>query len=353
MRTKRAGRECDDAPMSCRERSRFARNAIAAVVVSLFVAGVSHAQRAADSLPQPSLQDDEANPRLMQGLTKRTIAVGGAERIYYVHKAPDLTAPAPVVIQLHGGNGTAPRRAQQTGFNTLADAEGFIAVYPQGVNYGWNDGRDTAFLQDRQANADDVGFFHAMVDDLVEKGEADPRRIYVSGGSNGGMMTFRLMCEAGDRIAAATVIVASLPEPLAATCRPTSARPMLIMNGTADPLMPFEGGVVARSIENGRVIPVMQTVEFWKIANGCSDPPTQAQAPDRDPEDGVRTDVISWSSCRDNAGLVFYRMNGAGHGLPGRSRSKSEVAERLGGKSTNDFDSTAESWAFMQRFALN
>ena len=298
----------------------------------------------------PSLTADEANPRLMQGLTRRTIRVGEVERIYYIHKPPDLRTASPVVFPLHGGDGTAPRRAVQTGFNELADREGFIAVYPQGLNGGWNDGRNTEFLQSRQDDADDVAFFNAMFDDLIERGEADPRRLYLSGGSNGGMMSFRLMCEAGDRIAAATVMVASLPEPMAASCKPSGAVPLLMMNGTADPLMPFEGGPVALSRERGVVIPVMETVEFWRKANGCDDSVEQSGAPDLDPADGIRTDIFAWRSCEEAAELVFFRMNGAGHGLPGRSRNKTAESQRLGGKSSNDFDSTEESWRFMKRF---
>jgi polyhydroxybutyrate depolymerase len=189
-----------------------------------------------------------------------------------------------------------------------------------------------------------------MFDALAAGGLGDRSRIYVVGGSNGGMMAHRLACEMAGRIAAMTVMVASMPVPLAPRCRPGRPMPMLMMNGTEDPLMPFAGGVVARAEENGRVVPAMDTVAFWRTHNACPEDATRSEVPDRDPADGMRTDVLSWSPCRDGTEVVFHRMNGAGHGLPGRSRTKSELAERLGGRSTNDFDSSEEAWAFVSRF---
>ena len=276
----------------------------------------------------------------------------GRPREFFLHKPAAADRNLPVLFQLHGGSGTAPRRAVQTGFNQIADREGFIAIYPQGVGNGWNDGRATDYLLDRQERVNDVAFFAAMFDALIASGEADPKRIYMSGGSNGGMMTYRLACELGDRIAASTVMVASLPEKLAPTCRPQRPMPLLIMAGTADPLMPFDGGVVSMQEQHGRVIPMKDTVEFWHKANGCAGAPRERQVLDRDPDDGMRTDVFTWTDCKGGSELVFYRMNGAGHGLPGRSRDKSETAERLGGKSSNDFDSSEETWAFVKRFSL-
>lgn len=304
------------------------------------------------NVPRPSLENDEANPRLMAGLERRELSVKGRKRVFFVHRPDGLSAPAPLLFQLHGGNGTAPRRAQQTGLNEIADRERFIAIYPQGENYGWNDGRFPLGLVSSQGKADDVAFFNAMFDALTSSGEGDPARVYVSGGSNGGMMTYRLVCEVGHRIAAAVVMVANLPELVAPNCNPPRAVPLLIMNGTSDPLMPFEGGVVAMREENGRVISTMDTVEFWRKANGCAGKALQTQMPNRDPDDGMTTDMFHWAPCASGGELLFFRMNGAGHGLPGRSRNKIAEAERLGGKSSNDFDSSEETWTFLERFSL-
>jgi polyhydroxybutyrate depolymerase len=304
-------------------------------------------------LPRPSLEADQANPKLMAGLEIRKISLAGRDRVYFVHKPGGLGSAAPLLFVLHGGNGTAPRRALQTGFNDIADRDRFIVVYPQGEDYGWNDGRANDASPghaDGEATVDDVAFFRSMIDDFINRREADPKRVYVIGGSNGGMMTQRLACDATDKIAAAAAIVASIPVAIASSCRPSRPIPILMMNGTADPLMPFEGGQVAGN--RGSVIPVIEAVDFWRRINGCSDTPESSEMPDRDPADGIRTDVRAWQRCSEGSEVVFFRMNGAGHGLPGRSQNKAAVAEQLGGKSSNDFDSSEEAWKFVRRFSL-
>ncbi|MCA6335405.1 MAG: esterase [Phenylobacterium sp.] len=285
-------------------------------------------------------------------MTQRELRAGGSERIYFIHAPPTEARNLPVVIALHGGNGTAPRRARQMGFNDIGDREGFIAVYPQGVNYGWNDGRASPDMLRRLENTDDVAFFRALIGELRALPQVDPRRIYLVGGSNGGMMIHRLACEMTDLIAGAVVMVASLPEPLQGSCKPNQAVPILMMNGTADPLVPYAGGPVGgRQIDQGRVLPAEETLRFWVRANGCLGDPELRTLPDRDPEDGMTTEGRTWKTCRDGVEVAFLRMNGAGHGLPGRSRNKAALAEELGGRSTNDFDSSEEAWAFLKRFS--
>jgi len=319
---------------------------VAVLLLALTLAGPAQAQL------RNSLLRDEANPRLMEGLERRTLSVGGVERVYYVHLPAGLRGSAPVVFALHGGAGTAPRRARQMGLNAIADREGFVAVYPQGINNGWNDGRGTADLVRRQAGADDVAFFRAMMGEFVRRGEADEARIYVVGGSNGGMMTHRLACDLADRIAGAVAMVASLPEPVAPRCKPAMPVPILMMNGDADPLVPYEGGQVGAVLpgDQGRILPVEETVRFWLRANGCAGEPRASKIEDKDPADGVTVEVRRWQGCQGGAAVAVYRMRGAGHGLPGRSANKSEAAERLGGRSTNDFDSSEHAWAFLKGF---
>jgi len=295
---------------------------------------------------------EAAIARVRAELSMENVRVGDVERTYYMHRPISLNGPAPLLFVLHGGNGTALQRAAQTGFNAIADREGFVVVYPQGLGNGWNDGRDTSFLLERQQNADDVAFFRVMIDRLIADGLADPDRVYLSGGSNGGMMSFRLACEATDTFAAVVTMVANLPEPLAAQCRPTRPLPLLMMHGTADPLMPPEGGSVAAFTQSdqGRVISAENTISFWLRNNGCGEDVEVGAIEDRDPADGIRTETRTWTSCRDGATVVAYRMVGAGHGLPGRSSNKPELNARVGGRPTNDFDSSEATWSFVHQF---
>ncbi|MFN7611813.1 MAG: alpha/beta hydrolase family esterase [Alphaproteobacteria bacterium] len=287
------------------------------------------------------------------GLERRIIEVQGIAREFFVHvPAKNITAKnLPVLFVLHGGKGKAPARARQTGMNIIADRDGFIAVYPQGLGGYWISGPN------RPKNAvDDVAFFRAMIDALVKSGEADPGRIYVMGGSNGGMMTYHLACAMPERLAAVAAIVASMPDSLAKTCRPIRPLPILIMAGTADPLMPYQGGLVAhgkgkRKIGSDPVISISQTLDLWRYVNGCSDKFIQTSIPDRDPDDGITTEIYRWTECAENTQVQLYQMLGAGHGLPGRSANKSAFSRRMGGNSTNDFDSSEASWGFLRQFS--
>ena len=325
-----------------------------AVVLGLALAACVETSAAQSTRPpgRSTPQLEAAIERVRGELSTETIRVGGVERTYYLHRPASLTGPAPLLFALHGGGSGALVRAAQTGFNAIADREGFVVVYPQGLGDGWNDGRDTPFLLERQQNADDVGFFRVMIDRLVAEGLADPDRVYLSGGSNGGMMSFRLACEATDAFAAVVTMVANLPEPLAAQCRPTRPLPLLMMHGTADPLMPFDGGPVSAFTGNdqGRVISAENTIVFWLRNNGCGEEFGVGAIEDRDPLDGIRTETRTWSGCRDGATVVAYRMVGAGHGLPGRSANKPELNARVGGRSTNDFDSSEATWSFVHQF---
>ena len=118
-----------------------------------------------------------------------------------------VRTPAPTVIVLHGATITAAQTARSSGFAEAAAAGGFAAVFPQGVNRQWNDGREDG----RISSIDDVGFLRQLVDELVRRGIADRERIYLAGISNGGMMTFRMLCEASELFAGAATIIANMP----------------------------------------------------------------------------------------------------------------------------------------------
>ena len=126
-------------------------------------------------------------------------------------------------------------------YTKLGEQEGYVTVYPSGVN-GWNIGSHDAYsVKRRTSDADDVGFFRAMFDTLIEEGVADPKRIYVTGGSNGGVMTQFLVCHLADRIAGAGVMVATLPAAVKDWPKPARPIPIIIMLGTVDPMKPWNG----------------------------------------------------------------------------------------------------------------
>lgn len=306
----------------------YHRNILIAIACFLLLPAFLHAQS----------QAKEAH------LEARTIQVQNEQREYYIHFPSGRSGQGrPVVFVLHGGKGTAVQRARQTGFNIIADRDDFVAVYPQGLNKQWN--------SSHQSN--DVAFFTAMINTLVNQESIDSKRIYIIGGSNGGMMTYILACDLADRIAAVVPIVASMPTTSLTSCQPRASVPILIMAGTADPLMPYKGGLVAHGkgdLASKTVISIEETLSFWRNHNRCPTQSSTRQLPDRDRDDGITTEAILWRDCLAGSQVILYRMDGAGHGLPGRSANKSFIAKRVGGKSTNDFDSTEEAWAFVRQF---
>jgi polyhydroxybutyrate depolymerase len=133
---------------------------------------------------------------------KATITVDGIPRDYIVHLPPtyDESTALPVVLVLHGGGSSGRRIARFTGFNEVADREGIIAVYPDGYDNSWADGRGVTGAE--QASIDDVAFISALLDELESVYAVDTDRVYLAGISNGGFMVQTLVCNLSERIQA-------------------------------------------------------------------------------------------------------------------------------------------------------
>jgi polyhydroxybutyrate depolymerase len=281
----------------------------------------------------------------------------GLERIYglYVPSRPQV--PAPLVFVLHGGGGSAAQTWDQDSgrsWRALADEHGFVLVFPQGRpddvdadSHHWNDCRFTTDTDPIATRADDVGFVTRLIDVVSESSSIDPLRVYVTGASNGGMMTYRLAMEAGERFAAAAGIIANLPDPSECSSA-TDPIPMLIMNATEDPLMPFDGGcVVSSRCDRGEVMSSDETAEFWVRVNGASPEPIVERLPNRSWFDGSRVRVQRYEGGDDGLDVVYYIIEGGGHNIPGYERDP--IAYRaIAGRKNRDIDGPTEIWAFFR-----
>jgi polyhydroxybutyrate depolymerase len=145
-----------------------------------------------------------ANPDAQKGDSTGSSPFGGLERIYRIHIPPsyDKARLSPLLIALHGGGGTGKKMEKLTlgGFNKLSDREGFIVVYPDGIEKHWNDGRENVSYRAHREKVDDVGFLSALIDALMKERNIDRNLVYVTGISNGAMMSFRLACELSQKI---------------------------------------------------------------------------------------------------------------------------------------------------------
>lgn len=272
----------------------------------------------------------------------------GRQREYLLYTPHRYTGDQamPLLLVLHGGHGDPRRTAGRTGFQPLADRDGFLVLYPKAAAEQWNDGRRTT-----ASDVDDVGFLGALIDHVGEVRNVDDRRIYVTGLSNGGIMTQRLACESPDRFAAFASVIANLPVSLQESCQPQGPVPMLMMNGTADPLMPWRGGEIRKGRRIGRggtVLSAEDSFSFWAGQNGCGTRGVTARLPDESPDDGTRVDRVDYSGCRAGSAVVLYTVEGGGHTWPG-STSRPALA-RFSGKTSQDIKASEVIWAFFERF---
>ena len=170
------------------------------------------------------------------------IKIGGVTRTFTA-QLPD-TKPAPLVIALHGNTQTGADMMTRTSWPDVAKREHFAVVFPDGLNRAWADFRPNANRAGRAPpeGTDDIAFIVRLIEKFIADGTADPKRIYVTGVSNGGAMTMTLVCARADLFAAAASVIMNLTDESARACHPSRPVPMLMMNGTADPLIPYQGG---------------------------------------------------------------------------------------------------------------
>jgi polyhydroxybutyrate depolymerase len=284
------------------------------------------------------------------GAETRKIASGDATREYILYRPGSAAAATrvPLVVALHGGLGTAEQMQHFSRFNAVAAREGFAVAYPQGVSRRWNDGR--VFRGRGETDADDVAFIRAVVADIDRNAiPLDRRRIYATGISNGGFMSFRLACEAADLFTAVAPVTATMADALATRCRPSAPVSVLVINGTADPLVPYAGGHVRGPFGSlrGAIWSTDRSLDFWVSHNRCGSGDTRV-LPDRDANDGSRVIETKWQSCARSR-VQLLRIEGGGHTWPG---SIQYLPAAMIGPVNRDFDATEAIWAFFRAAPL-
>jgi len=245
----------------------------------------------------------------------------GVERDYIL-RLPEGVERPPLIVVLHGGGGRGRQIDRHTGFTQLGTAQGFALVYPDAIDRQWNDGRGDPNSKAHADTVDDVGFLAALIADLDRQGLIDPRRVFVIGVSNGGMMTYRMLCERADLFLGAVAVVANLPQAMAPGCQPSRPVPLMVLNGTADPLMPYDGGaIVVFGLNRGVVISTEATMARFALANGCTGREGRAVT-DPAPDDKVTPEHDVFTGC--SASLELWRYVDGGHGWPGAGQYRQE-----------------------------
>jgi polyhydroxybutyrate depolymerase len=271
-------------------------------------------------------------------------------RTYLVHIPPSYNKESltPLVIALHGGGGDGKKAEKSTLMSQQSDKDGFILVYPDAVRGHWNDGRGVKRYRSHREDIDDVGFISSLIDVLAEDYNIDRTRVYVTGISNGGLMSNRLACELTDKITAIAPVIGSIAQNVAARCLPTRPIPVLMINGMDDPMVPWEGEYVRVGRKKlGKILSIPNTVNFWVSHNGCSPKPEITWEPDIDPEDGTRVRKIVYGKCKDGVEVVLYEIQGGGHTWP---RGPRYLPEFIVGKTSQDIDANQTVWRFFKQF---
>ena len=253
-----------------------------------------------------------------------TIQHENIERTYHIHLPPGFSRekPAPLVFALHGGGGNGQKFDQETTQGTLtaaADKRGMVLVFPEGINKQWCEGR-TEIL--KKKTYDDVGFISKIIDVMVKNYGIDPKRIYATGISNGGFMSVRLAMDLSEKIAAVAPVTAQVAEVLKDKT-PKLPISIMIVNGTKDPLVPFDGGHVRLfkfSRSRGKILSTASTVELFRRHNGCDKTPEKSRLLDKDPNDGANVEIEKHSGGKQGTEVILVKVIGGGHTWPGGSQ---------------------------------
>lgn len=327
--------------------------------------------------------------------TKEKVTVDDVDRNFLVRlpKGYDPQQHYPVVILLHGMNQDPEDMERLTRFNELADKDGIITVYPFALHGRWNvgvrpeekrpmtmgpggrgrrggggypgggggypgggypggggggypGGGGRQQPQGRQPNeekraapADDIAFFSQMLDQLGTKFSVDSSRIYAAGLSEGGFMSMRLGCALGDRIAAIAAVGAAMPKTM--ICLPPRPVPLVMINGTSDPVVPYGGGT-----EHNLSLPIVSvedSAKAWAKIDRCEEKPEKSKLSAHD-KGGMETKVDTYNGCQQNAQVVLYSVKGAGNTWPGGEQYE---VEKTIGKTSQDINANDVIWSFL------
>lgn len=267
---------------------------------------------------------------------EKSIDVGGVKRAYRLHVPPGYSKEKPVALVLvfHGGGGDGRSMERMSKFSELSDKEGFIVVYPDAVERNWNDGRG------KFTKGDDLAFMDALLDALAKEHSIDEKRVFATGISNGAIFSHYLAGNRAKRIAAIAPVVGGMAKPYAPKFKPEAPVAVLVIQGTDDPLVPYDGGTIASN--RGEIIGTVEALEKWAAAaNGKPESATE-DLPDKDPKDGCTATRLTW---KGDVPVVLIKIKGGGHTWPGGPQY---LGERVIGKTCRDFDATAVIWEFFK-----
>ena len=317
------------------------------------------------------------------GVHEVLLSHDGVDRYARIYVPESVSRPAPVVLVLHGGGGTAEQMVDSTAMDNTADSHGFIAVYPQGMTQTvgrltlatWNGGSCCGFAVEE--NADDVGYISALLDHLESVEDVDTSRVYATGISNGGLMVHRLGIELSDRIVAIAPVASPMPVDLPDVGSDEQPVAVLQLHGLDDPCAKFDGGeqggcwteVVNRLLTVAGVEfqlaandyfegpPVTESIAAWRDLNVARAGSNGVELSGADSSLELAADVLCTSVGSGDAGQTMlcpipdhgHSWPGSGVGCRGLSPFVCDVYQDVTGESRGDIDANEVIWEFFSQ----
>jgi len=276
-----------------------------------------------------------------------TIMIDGLEREYILHLPKNYGAESlPLLMVFHGGGGNAGQMKNHVKFNKLSDKENFIVVYPNAVDKNWNDGRIGEKLPMQR---DDVEFISNLIDTLASKYKVDSKRIFSTGISNGGFFSIYLAYKLSNKILAIAPVTANIAVNLADEFKPEYPVSILLINGTKDPLVKYDGGAVGFGEDGfgrGESVSTERTIQIWTKNNGCGQNPVTEDIFNKDHKDGCKAVKYTYSGCKDGTEVILVKIEGGGHTWPGASQYLPKI---IVGTVCKDFNATEMIWEFFKQ----
>ena len=262
----------------------------------------------------------------------------GIQRDYilYIPAIYDGNTDVPLILNFHGFGSNANQQLVYGDFRDIADKEGFLLVHPEGTllngNQHWNVGSFTI-----GSTTDDVSFTEALIDELANQYAINLDRVYATGMSNGGYMSFLLACQLSEKIAAVASVTGSMTPETYNACNAQHPTPILQIHGTSDSTVPYNGDTWTRSIED--------VISYWANYNNCETNPTTTALADIDPSDGSTVEHIVYIAGDNGLTTEHMKVIGGGHTWPGSA---------FNFPGTNyDINASLEIWQFFSRFDIN
>jgi len=276
------------------------------------------------------------------------VKVGGFHRSYLVHLPPGVEhgKPRPLVVVLHGAFDTAKKMEVLTGWSRIADREGFMVVYPNGIGLfalfrHWNSGHCCGRAQAR--GIDDVAHLVRVISEVTERFSVDTRQVYIVGNSNGGMLTHLMAARNSALFAGAAVVSGSFGGRPTAEQEvwqvpvPQSPVPMILLHGRDDDIIPYAGGVDRRNKDGRTYLSVVAAALKKTEVNGAEMDPFEERLHDD------RVERRQWSTGTSEPHVVLYTIDGWGHVWPCAATIDPRKDPDLAG-----FDAAEEIWAFFK-----